>query len=170
MPCFQSSEQVSQEEFAPRGGAGPLVTPITTSAHLGTPRHTGRPHPNPQSAHSQPAVDPFIPPTSWGCEEKAQQSGDSAGERHGHRQLWLRSARCFIFLTTVPLLRIKCGNWVNIRRSKLGVVVGRDTDQEQRCIRILCACEKNKSLVTSISSKHGIFLGMCFHVPPRCSG
>lgn len=83
MSCFQSSEQVSQEEFAPRGGAT---------------RDTGQP----------PAVDPLILQTSWGCEEKTQQTGDSVEESHGHRQLWLRSARCFVFLTTVPLLRNKC--------------------------------------------------------------
>lgn len=63
-----------------------------------------------------PAVDPLILQTSWGCKEKTQV-GDSAEESQEHRQLWLRSARCFVFLTAVPLLRNKCGNWVNMRHS-----------------------------------------------------
>ena len=42
------------------------------------------------------------------------------------------------------------------------------TVQEWSCMRrILNACEKT-SLVTSVSWKHGIVLGVCFCVPPRC--
>lgn len=51
--------------------------------------------------------------------------------------------------------------------------VCRNTVQEWNCKRILSACEKkkkNKHLVTSFSSKNGIFLGMWFCAPPGCSG
>jgi hypothetical protein len=50
-----------------------------------------------------------------------------------------------------------------------------DRVQEWSCVRILSAFEKiprkqDKSPVTSVSSKHRIFLGTSFHTPPRHSG
>jgi hypothetical protein len=37
-------------------------------------------------------------------------------------------------------------------------------------IEIEKTLQENKSLVISVSSKHKMTLGLCFHFPPRCGG
>lgn len=72
--CLQSSEQVSQEEFVPRGGTAPLLTSVSTSAHRVVPR----------SAHKQPSVDPSAIPSPPHCSEKTWESGASVEESREH--------------------------------------------------------------------------------------
>lgn len=84
-------------------------------------------------------------------------------EGQGHQNLKSTGVHVFLELPynkNAPFPTIFCDH---------GHMLLQEHIQEWSGMKILSACEKTSLMQTSVSSKRGIVLEMCFCAPPKCS-